>query len=135
MQAYDRPMSRLRRGGGVATGACVVLLGAASTSGAATRWFHSPSGNIQCEVRSAGSAYCQTGSPARSVTLRRDGTLRTCRGTRCLGDGPENAFTLRYGRSVRVGPYRCTSLQSGMRCVVVSSGRGFLLNRAGVHRV
>jgi hypothetical protein len=57
------------------------------------------------------------------------------RGLPCLGNEPENAFTLRYGRSIRVGPFRCTSRTDGIRCVVIRTGRGFLINRAGVTRL
>jgi hypothetical protein len=53
----------------------------------------------------------------------------------CQGNEPENAFTLAYGRSIRVGPFRCTSRTDGMRCVVIRTGRGFLINRAGVTRL
>jgi len=28
---------------------------------------------------------------------------------------------------VQVGPFRCTSLRSGIRCVVSASGHGFLI--------
>jgi hypothetical protein len=111
---------------------------AAVAAAAAVSWFHSPSGNIECEVAARSiqgtHAYCQTFTPARSATLDAAGRTRVCRGTGCLGNGPENAFTLRYGRSVTVGPFRCTSLVSGMRCVVVRSGRGFLISRQGVRR-
>jgi hypothetical protein len=61
--------------------------------------------------------------------------MSVCRGVGCLGNGPENAFTLRYGRSVRVGPFRCTSRRDGMLCVVVRSGHGFLINRDRVKRL
>jgi hypothetical protein len=105
----------------------------APAAGATVRWFHSPSGNIECEVRSA-YAYCQTWKPPRSVELRVSGRLRRCSGVRCLGNGPTNATTLRYGRSLVVGPFRCTSLTIGMRCLVRSTGHGFLLSRAGIAR-
>jgi hypothetical protein len=81
------------------------------------------------------NVYCQTGTPARSVTMHADARLGLCRGVQCLGNGPANATMLAYGRSVVVGPFRCTSLRSGMRCVVRSTGHGFLLNRAGVKRI
>src|SRR5689334_4962103 len=75
---------------------------------ATIRFFHSPSGNIECQVSShdpAGTAaYCQTFTPARSVTLGPGGALKRCRGAKCLGNGPENATTLRYGHSLTVGP-------------------------------
>ena len=106
------------------------------------RWFHSPSGNIQCEVeflRRVGGrlrtyAGCQTFQPFRSVSLYRSGRMPVCRGVGCVGNGPENAFTLRYGHSIRLGPFRCTSLRSGMRCVVVGSGHGFLISREALKR-
>jgi hypothetical protein len=103
-------------------------------AGATVRWFHSPSGNIECEVR-ATYAFCQTWKPPRSVELRPGKPLKRCSGARCLGNGPDNATTLRYGRSVVVGPFRCTSLTTGMRCVVRRTGHGFLLSRAGVARI
>jgi hypothetical protein len=104
------------------------------------KFFHSPSGNIQCELdwqRGSGiadAAYCQTFKPARSVTLSPSGALRLCTGTHCLGNGPENAFTLQFGHATRLGPFRCLSQAAGMRCTV-ASGHGFVLSRSGVHRL
>lgn len=110
----------------------------ASSAGAVVRWFHSPSGNIQCEVASAAPrgtyAYCQTFEPPRSARLTANGRVQICRGERCIGNGPENAFTLRYGTGVRVGPFRCTSRRIGMRCVVVRTGRGFFISRERLTR-
>ena len=109
-----------------------------ATAAAKTRWFHSPSGNIQCEVSSGGArgayAYCQTFTPAASATLKESGRTKVCRGGACLGDGPENAFTLGYGKAVRVGAFRCTSRVSGMTCRVVGKGRGFTISREGIRR-
>lgn len=114
----------------VATPLAICLaLSVVASANAAVRSFHSPTGNIQCQVSAhdavGTAAYCQTFKPARSVMLSASGALKTCRGTGCLGDGPEDAFTLKYGRSVTVGPFRCTALQSGVRCVATASGRGF----------
>jgi hypothetical protein len=36
---------------------------------------------------------------------------------------------------VNVGPFRCTSLRSGMRCMVIRTSHGFVISRAGVARV
>jgi hypothetical protein len=97
-----------------------------------THWFHSPSGNIQCEVSST-YAYCQTFEPLQTAQLRRGGRTAVCSRRACtVGNGPENATTLGYGRSIRVGPFRCSSAMSGMRCVVVTSGHGFTIARVGV---
>jgi hypothetical protein len=101
------------------------------------RWFHSPSGNIQCQVSAndlrGTAAFCQTFEPSRTATLHRNGRTTLC-GARCVGNGPENAFTLRYGHSVVVGPFRCTSLKSGMKCVVRSSGHGFKISKQSIKR-
>jgi len=119
--------------------AVLLLLATAVPALAGGRWFHSPSLNIGCEIDwhrpgISDRAYCQTYRPARSVTLSRTGALRICSGVGCIGDGPENAFTLRYGKATRLGPFRCLSLATGMRCTV-PSGRGFLLSRSGVERL
>jgi hypothetical protein len=74
------------------------------------------------------SAFCFTTVHARCVTLEPSGHV--IRHQNCLlSDPPGNAFTLRYGRSVRVGPFRCTSRRVGMQCLVVRNGHGFLLSR------
>jgi hypothetical protein len=134
------PEGRGRLRGAVAALALAAPLTLASPAGAAVASFHSPSGNIQCEVgwKRAGVgtyAYCQTFRPPRSVSLRRTGTFTSCRGTGCLGDGPEDAFTLGYGRSVRVGGFRCTSRTNGITCIVRASGRGFRIARQGLVRI
>jgi hypothetical protein len=114
----------------------LALAGPASSAESTVRWFYSPSGNIGCEVAAADVrgtyAYCQTTHPPRSVKLRANGRSHVCRGTGCIGNGPENAFKLGYGRSVKVGPFRCTSRRIGMTCLVVRSGHGFELSRERV---
>jgi hypothetical protein len=117
----------------------LLLVAAPAAFAGGGRWFHSPSRNIQCELdwqrgAIADQAYCQTSEPRRSVTMNRTGALRVCSGQRCIGDGPENAFTLRYGHATQLGPFRCLSLAVGMRCTV-PSGRGFVLSRSGVKRL
>jgi hypothetical protein len=137
-------VTMIRRSSGVGFVTLVAVLGMlvgvranAHGASAVTKWFHSPSGNISCEVSPGGTrgrhAYCQTVHPAASALLRVNGSVHTCHGGRCLGNGPENAFTLRYGRLVLVGPFRCTSSrESGMRCIVRKTGRGFVIGRQGI---
>jgi hypothetical protein len=103
----------------------------------AVRWFHSPSGNIECEVAFADPrgayAYCQTFSPLQTATLRRNGRTAVCSSRACpVGNGPEGSPALAYGRSIRVGLFRCSSSRSGIRCVVVTSGHGFTISREGI---
>jgi hypothetical protein len=111
----------------------------ASASPSLVRWFHSPSGNISCEVGAnrpqiGTYAFCATRSPTRCVRLDGKGQMRVRRGLPCEGDAPETAFTLGYGKSVRVGPFRCTSRMDGMRCAIVVTGHGFLISRERVTR-
>ncbi|MFN8124701.1 MAG: hypothetical protein U0237_20015 [Thermoleophilia bacterium] len=119
--------------------ATLAVLAVPATGSAAVRWFHSPTGNLSCEVAdhdTRGSyAYCQSERTPVSAKLAPNGTVRICTGTGCLGNGPEDAITLRYGRSVTVGRYRCTSRADGIRCRVRASGRGFLINASGVTRL
>jgi hypothetical protein len=120
-------------------GIALALSFSASASGqTAQRFFVSPSGNISCEIdlfsAANRTAYCQTVSPAASITLFPDGHVKKCVGVRCLGNAPEGVRALAYGASTALGPFRCTSLTTGVRCVVSRSRHGFLINRSGVFR-
>ena len=64
------------------------------------------------------------------------GRLKICSGPRCpIGNPGERTPTLRFGKQMTVGRFRCLSLRSGVKCTVISSGRGFLFSSAGVARV
>jgi hypothetical protein len=112
-----------------------------SAQGAA---FRSPSGGIECGMgddgqstsgrRQSASIECWTFRPPLRATLYPSGGLVICRRARCtanIGEAP----TLAYGRQITVGRFRCQSLQIGVRCTVIRSGKGFLINRDGVSRV
>ena len=130
----------MRRGSRLALLAAAVAAALAASAGASStsvRWFHSPSGNIECEVAShdlrGTYAYCQTFRPLQTARLGANGRTRVCAHRACpVGNGPENAVTVAYGRSIRVGIFRCTSATSGIRCVVIASGHGFRIAREGV---
>ncbi|WP_433061612.1 hypothetical protein [Dactylosporangium sp. CS-033363] len=101
-----------------------------STGGA----FLSPSGNISCEVhyQDAGltEAYCQTFTPARSVTLQATGTYKTCTQGGCIGNPGEGTPTLAYGQATGVGPFRCESASTGVTCT--ANGKGFHIDNTGI---
>lgn len=131
---------RARRAGRVAALTLVACLAVAGSAAAEVRWVRSPTGNLACEMadrdQRGSYVHCQSYVRPQSVTMGPRGALRICRGERCLGDPPHDAtVTLRYGRSARLGRYRCTSSRDGMRCRVVASGRGFLINRDRVARI
>jgi hypothetical protein len=96
--------------------------------------FQSPSGNITCEINYERSglteAYCQTGSPARSVTMTANGSYKTCTGDQCLGNAGEGTPTLAYGKATGVGPFRCESATAGITCT--ANGKGFRIANSGV---
>jgi hypothetical protein len=123
--------------------AAVGVVLAASASAAASdhvqqRFFLSPSGNISCEMDLFSStdrtAYCQTFSPPSSATIFLDGHVEECFGItyQCLGNPPDGVHKLAYGDSAVLGPFRCSSLTGGVRCVVTRSGHGFLISRSGI---
>ena len=105
------------------------------------RGFYSPSRGIDCGMSDSSGfrgVSCQTLRPPQKVTMDAGGRLTICRGSeaRCkLGNAGEDVPTLAYGRQITVGRFRCISLRSGVRCTVVRSGKGFLINRDGVRRV
>ena len=86
------------------------------------------------------SVECASYEPMQKATLFASGRVTVCRdrGTRnrCnIGNPGEGTPTLAYGRQITVGRFRCLSRRTGMRCTVIRSGKGFLINRAGVKRV
>jgi hypothetical protein len=96
--------------------------------------FLSPSGNISCEVdyQQAGlsKAYCQTATPARSVSMGASGGYTTCAGQQCLGNPGTGTPTLAYGTATGVGPFRCESAATGVTCL--ANGKGFRISTSGI---
>lgn len=109
--------------------------------------FRSLSGNIRCSMFDWGGSdrpgvNCSSLRSPQRVRMDADGRLKICRGTRCIDSGSvcgcdEASLFPRvgYGRTITFQPFRCTSLRSGVRCTVIRTGKGFLINRAGVRRV
>lgn len=106
----------------------------------ASRTFFTPGPNgASCEIDLApmgptAEASCRVWPPvvpvrkAIGVTLTAKGHLTgICHGMLCMSNGPLG-LPLLYGRSISLGPIRCTALRGGVRCVVKKTGRGFLLS-------
>ena len=104
------------------------------------KFFHSPSGNIMCEINyqrgdgSPDSAYCVSVEPPQNVSVNSAGVPTVCAGVSCLSNGPTDAFTLGYGQTTGLGPFTCSSEVGGMTCTV-GSGRGFMISRSGITTV
>jgi hypothetical protein len=142
-----RALSTPARTASLVTALAIVTTGAAAGANGSARWFFTPGPNrASCEmdVGRPGlptQVWCVIGPPqvqsgkAVGVGLLPNGKLRVCRGVVCLGNAPERTRTLHYGRSVELGPFRCTSRRTGVRCVVTRLGRGFLLGAGGVSRI
>jgi hypothetical protein len=105
--------------------------------------FYTPSKNIQCEMDDNGGAQssvtCGMQKPPAIARLAVSGHVSICQhqGLKCTGNwgqGPA-ARLLRYGSSLVVGRFRCTSAFSGVTCVVIKSSRGFFLSKQSIRRV
>ena len=81
------------------------------------------------------AAYCQTYPHAESVVLRPTGKLSICHGIKCIGNPPDQVPTLVYGSWLTLGPFRCDSTHAGVKCVVVKTGKGFLISPTKIKRV
>lgn len=101
--------------------------------------FRSPSRNLICTMGDDAQFVgvgCQSYKPPHRVDLTAAGRVTICRGVRCIGDpGDVTVTTLGYGRQKVIGRFRCRSSQAGITCVVIRTGRGFLISRSGAKRV
>jgi hypothetical protein len=102
--------------------------------------FYSPTRNLGCEMDDyrgdlSSGVYCQSWKTPHNVRLRQNGSLKRCSGQRCLGNPGEHTPKLAYGKSIVVGRFRCTSRRVGVECVVISSGKGFLIDSKGSRRI
>jgi hypothetical protein len=131
----------------VAVGAAVAASPAVGSRTAA-RWFFTPGKVVHCELglnrhglHPPTYVFClayRGGRPyrtARAVTMNTAGALTVCHGLKCIGNSPVSTVMLKAGHSIVVGPFRCTSLRPGVRCVVTKLGRGFRLSARGLRRI
>jgi len=89
---------------------------------------------VTCNMTDDGSfggswVYCWIGGspdPTRHVKLDLDGQF-SATATTAIPMGLGGRSTP-YGGQVTVGRFRCQSLRSGIKCTVVSTGKGFLFN-------
>ena len=101
--------------------------------------FVSPSHNLSCKMADGDArgsyVHCQSKRLPHSVRMTPTGRLRVCRGVSCLGDPPVNARVLGYRQRITVGRFQCVSRHAGVKCAVISSGKGFLIDNTNVHRI
>lgn len=104
--------------------------------------FSSPSGNIGCAIEPLGvrcdiseRSWSPPEAPASCDLDYGQGIELTTGGTAdfvCAGDTTlDGGEVLEYGQSITAGLLRCESRESGMRCVDIETGRGFVLAREG----
>jgi hypothetical protein len=98
--------------------------------------FHSPSNNIECEMRTLEKegleplTFCQSREPPHWASVSPDGRVKHG-GAEEVGNMPSGGAAIPYGGSESLGPWTCLSLNSGMRCTI-ASGKGFEISRSGV---
>jgi hypothetical protein len=126
----------------LALAAALMLALPAAAPAQTLRFFHSPSGNIDC-VLASDSARCDirahtfTPPPRPAFCDLEWGSVlsvgKTSRrgGFACVGDTARDpkAKALAYGKTLRVGSLRCVSRTDGVRCNN-RRGHGFLVGRA-----
>ncbi len=107
-----------------------------------------PNRNVGCELSAAqGSTaphvLCESYGAAVSqkVTMSAGGKVQICtqhggaQNTCDQGNFGEGTPTYKVGRQVTVGPFRCKVQRSGIRCVVMKTGKGFLIAKTRTTRV
>jgi hypothetical protein len=88
---------------------------------------------VACVMSNVHGAFCENEQPPHNdiARLAVNGTSRVCRSTVLGVAGGCQPFpfagfpTFHAGRRVTVGPFRCTVVAAGVRCVVRASGKGF----------
>lgn len=61
-------------------------------------------------------AYCQSVTPARSVSMSGLGTAKACEGETCIGNPGTGTPTFSSGIEVILGPFRCTLGGTWVQC-------------------
>jgi hypothetical protein len=112
----------------------------ASAAKGEQHFFFAPGVTTSCEMDAAvpkigTAAFCQTYPHTESVVLHANGRLTICHGIKCIGNPPEGVPTLTYGAWLDTGPFRCTSLHKGVKCVVRRTGKGFLISPTSIKRL
>ena len=98
--------------------------------------FRSPTRNLGCQMDDYRGdlpfqVICQSFKTPHRVTMGLNGRLKTCRGELCLGNLGDRVPKLAYGKKITVGRFRCVSRRIGVECIVIKSGKGFLINSQG----
>jgi hypothetical protein len=131
-------VSRMTLAAALAFGLAIVPV--AAGAGGVQHFFVAPGRITSCELDLSmpgigTSAYCQTYPHPESVVLNPTGRLAICRGAKCIGNPPDRVPTLAYGARLSAGPFSCTSTRAGVRCVVASSGLGFLISPSAITKL
>ena len=125
----------------LASATLVTAIVASPAAAASSAWFSSPSRNIGCYMTTSGVrcdantyTYTPTRKPATcdfawgpslGVTTAGKGHFR------CVSDTVGGSTRiLRYGSSITIGVFRCTSRTTDMTCVNTQNGHGFRVSRA-----
>ena len=124
--------------GGVATGSghqTVTARHVISLAGASTEFFVSgQTAGLNCELDTSNAPesryptkdYCQSVTPAQSVSLGTRGPAKTCHGMRCIGNPGLGTPTFPAGDDVTLGRTTCQLASSAVRCTM--GAHGFLLS-------
>jgi hypothetical protein len=137
--ASSRTSQATDPGGSASESAPAATSSTTTTKAADLTGFSSPSGNIRCEISSAG-ARCDVASrswrpPAKPASCHSDwgqGLQVSADGAGfvCASDAATGGPALAYGASIVRGDVRCDSDKDGVTCVHGPSGHAFTVARA-----
>lgn len=125
-------------------GSLIVYKPAASSARRTHAEIFTPSRNISCELFDTGSSRaavtCDMQKPPAIASLSASGSVTICQhqGLKCTGNlglSPTPPRKLAYGRSIRIGRFRCSSAITGLTCVVTATGKGFFISKRSVRRL
>lgn len=119
--------------------AALLTAAIAPASASAIVGFHSPSGNIRCDILKTGvrcdiqqRSWQSPPKPnscefdwGQSIGLARQGKAHFL----CVSDATDPGVELAYGDALSSHRFRCKSLTSGVRCTNKRNGHGFKLSR------
>jgi hypothetical protein len=106
--------------------------------------FYTPSRNIYCGMTDDGTSrsgvFCEMLKPPAIASLFPSGRLSIRQGARDVGNPGEgdlaaSAHLLPYGSSATTGRFRCKSAFAGVTCVVIKTGKGFLISKQSVKAI
>ncbi len=95
---------------------------------------------VNCQSTGFSSVTSTTPNHIQTATLTANGRVQLCAEQNgsdgCdIGNEGENTPTYNVGKQVTDGPFRCQVRATGVKCTVIKTGKGFVINRTKAIRI